>query len=109
MEALIKTYHLNIDLVKYILESCSEGYSTRGKKIKAVLHQFLEEVNVNPKLKAVLNKRNLKSLKPWLDKMDRFFKTLKMQAPSNLSALQQETEKIFGILNISANKLFSAV
>ena len=106
LEALLKNYHLNLDIIKYILETCSEEYSPKDKKIKEIFHQFLEEVAVKPKLKAVLNKKNLKIVKPWLHKMEQFFKTLKMHAPSNVKALQVETEKITGLLNISFVKLF---
>ena len=107
LEALLKNYHLNLNIIRYILGTCSESYSPRGKKIKEVFHQFLEETSTNPKLRSVLNKRNLKIVKPWLQKMDLFFKTLKMQQPSNVRILQQETEKITGLLNISFVKLSS--
>ena len=39
--------------------------------------------------------------------MDVYFKKLRFEEPGNTKQLQLETEKIFGILNISANKLFS--
>ena len=107
MEALLRTYHLNVELIKYILSTCSEDYLVKDKKVKAVFNRFLEEVSVNPGLKAILNKKNVKTMKPWLDKMDLFFKTLKMKQPLNAKALQAEAEKIMAILNISAAKLFS--
>jgi len=107
MEALLKNYHLNIDLIKYILKTFHVNYSGEGKKIKAVINDFLEEISVNPKLKSVLNKKNLKVVKPWLQKMDLFFKTLKIRQPTNTKALLIEAEKISSILNISAAKLFS--
>ena len=106
LEGLLKSYHLNIDLVKFILESSSPGHSFENKKIKAIVQEFLKESDANPTLKMIINKRSIKALKPWLLKMDLFFKNLKLQYPTNLSALQDETEKIFGILKISANKLF---
>ena len=107
LEALIKTYHLNVELIKYILSTCSEDYLTKDKKIKAVFHKFQEEVLVNPKLRATLSKKNLKILKPWFDKIDVFFKALKMRQPANTKALQLESEKIMALLNISASKLFA--
>lgn len=106
MEALLRTYHLNVELIKYILSACSDDYLVKDKKAKAVFHRFLEEVPVNPKLKAVLNKKNVKVMKPWLDKMDVFFKTLKLKQPLNVKILLAEAEKIMAILNISAAKLF---
>lgn len=106
LEALIRTYHLNADLVKFLLTTSSENYSSRNKKIKVLLHDFLEAIDSNPDLKMIIHKRSVKTLRPWSDKMDRFFKDLKLRYPSDLSALQEESEKIFGLLKISANKLF---
>jgi len=107
LEALLQNYHLNLDVIKYLLTTFAVNYSVDGKKIKVIVRDFLEEISVNPKLKSVLNKRNLKVVKPWLRKMDLFFKTLKIKQPANTKALQLESEKIFSILNISAAKLFS--
>lgn len=105
-EALLKTYHLNIDIIKHILLNANKDYSFKDKKIKLIVNEFLEEISINPNLKSILNKKNLKTVKPWLNKMDDFFKLLKLQSPSNTKSLLIETEKIFGILNISATKLF---
>lgn len=107
MEALLRTYHLNADIIRYILDTCSEDYLTKDKKVKAIFNKFLEEISVNQKLKAILAKKNLKTLKPWLGKMDVFFKTLKMRQPANMKDLQQEAEKIMGMLNISVSKMFA--
>jgi len=107
MEALLKNYHLNLDIIRYILSTYVSGYSFRDKKIKEIVNDVIEETSVNPKLKSILNKKNLKVLKPWLFKMDTFFKALKHGRPVNTKALQQETEKIFALLNISVNKLFA--
>ncbi|MES2680042.1 MAG: hypothetical protein V4635_09165 [Bacteroidota bacterium] len=107
MEALLKNYHLNLDIIKHILGTYSLDYSVEGKKIKTIINDFLEEISVNPQLKSILNKKNLKVVKPWLEKMDLFFKTLKLKPPANTNALLAETEKIFSILNISISKLFS--
>lgn len=107
LEALIKSYHLNVDLIKFMLSSAVPSYSTKDKKIKMIVQEFLKEIETNAKLKSILNKKNLKTVKPWLDNMDAFFKALKLQYPANVKALQSDTEKVFGILNISANKLFA--
>lgn len=107
LEALLRTYHLNVELIKYILSTCSEDYLVKDKKIKAIFHRFEEEVAVNARLRAVLNKRNLKTLRPWFGKIDTYFKALKLRQPSNTKALQAESEKIMALLNISASKLFA--
>ncbi|MBX3163262.1 MAG: hypothetical protein KF900_02185 [Bacteroidetes bacterium] len=106
LEALLKSYHLNVDLIKFLLCNSSENYSAKGKKIKVIVREFLHEIENNLTLKAILNKRNLKSVKPWLDEMDIFFKTLKLEYPANVKSLQSNSEKVFALLNISANKLF---
>lgn len=106
LEALINSYHLNVELIKFIFSTCSPGHNFENKKIKALVSEFLEETNSNEKLRTIINKKSIKSLKPWLTKTDQFFKSLKLHAPGNVSSLQDETEKIFGLLKISANKLF---
>lgn len=104
-EALLNSYHLNVELIRYMLSSTDSSYSSKDKKIKAIVHEFLEQIANNPGLKAIINKKNLKIVKPWLNKMDAFFKKLKLEPPSNVKELLLETEKIFGILNISVVKL----
>lgn len=106
MEALLKNYHLNLDLIKFMLSSSVPKYSAKDKKAKVILREFTQEIESNVKLKAILNKRNLKAVKPWLNKMDCFFKTVKLHYPDNVRALQADAEKVFVLLNISANKLF---
>jgi hypothetical protein len=109
LEALIKSYHLNIDLIRYLLKAAIPSYSFKDKKIKSIVNDFLTVVRENPQLKSIINKKSLKAVKTWLAKTDTFFKTMKTELPKNTSSLQQETEKIFGILNISANKVFAKV
>lgn len=106
LEALIKNYHLNVDLIKFMLSNAIPKYSAKDKKIKVIVREFLKEIESNAKLKAILNKKNLKTVKPWLDDMDAFFKILKLHYPSNIKSLQADTEKVFALLNISVNKLF---
>ncbi len=106
LEALLKSYHLNVDIILYLLRTSDPDYSAKDKKMKVIVHDFQEEINSNPKLKSILNKKNLKMLKPWLHKMDVFFKELKFEQAANTKTLLIETEKIFAILNISATKFF---
>ncbi|WP_317899405.1 hypothetical protein [Aurantibacillus circumpalustris] len=106
LEALIRSYHLNIDLLKFIFVRAVPGYELENKKVKVIVAEFLKELDNNMALKTFINKRSIKSLKPWLSKMDLFFKSLKLGQQKNIASLQDETEKIFGILKISTNKLF---
>jgi len=108
-EALIRAYQLNVELIRYMLMAVNPEHSPKDKKIKVLVKLFQDEMVIHPELKSIIHKRSLKSLKPWLSKMDHFFKTAKVSQPLDTKLLQQETEKIFGILNISANKLFAKV
>jgi hypothetical protein len=105
LEALIRTYHLNLDIIRYLLHHMSPRFSLEGKKVKIIVNELLKEIDHKPSLKTIIHKRSIKTLKPWLEKMDLFFKGLKLRQPSNINALQDESEKIFGMLKISANKL----
>lgn len=107
LEALLKNYHLNINLIKLIMMNAKPNYSFKDKKFKEVVREFQNEISINNDLKAIINKKTFKLVKTWLTKMDAFFKTLRFEEPANAKLLLDEAEKIFGILNISANKLFS--
>ncbi len=104
-EAVIRSYHLNVNLIRYILSVASPEQIITDKKPRVLVRMFLAQMTLRPELKSIINKKSLKSLKPWLKKMDEFFKSLKLAMPVNHSAVQLETDKIFGILKISANKI----
>lgn len=106
LEALLRAYHLNVELLKFIISKASPKYVFETKKMKGIVKEFHQQSLTNTSLKSIINKSSIKSLKPWLIKMDSFFKALKLNQPANLPLLQTENEKIFGILKISANKLF---
>jgi hypothetical protein len=109
LEALLRNYHLNIDLIKLILINVKPDYSFEGKKFKTVMSEFQHEISVNAELKPIINKKTFKLVKTWLVKMDSYFKKLKFEEPANTKLLMSETQKIVGVLNISANKLFSRI
>ncbi len=106
IEAFIKSYHLNIELIKFILLKSKPNYQFKDKKIKNIINDFLNEITNDQKLKSIINKKNLKIVKPWLIKIDSYFKNLKLGAIINTKPLLSENEKVFGIINISATKLF---
>lgn len=105
VEALLRSYHLNADLFRFILASVRPGAPAGEKKMKVLVNELLADMDKDPGIRMIINKRSLKALKTWLLKMDVFFKTLKLRFPANVTALQEETEKIYGLLKISANKL----
>jgi hypothetical protein len=104
-EALIRSYQLNVDLLRYIISQSDDDKTQQDKKVKALVKHLLEKATSDSRLKTIVSKKSFKALKPWLTKMDEFFKALKMCHAFNAKPLQSETEKIYGILKISANKL----
>ncbi len=105
LEALLKNYHLNILLIRFLLKSGTKSPNQEAVKIKHLMTLFIEEVSVNPDLKTIINKKNLKFVKPWLTKMEDFFKSMKQGEIKQAKTLQMESEKVFAVLHISAAKL----
>jgi len=105
LEALIRSYHLNVELIKQLLSTAEPKRNVSGKKIKSLVKALLEISEQKPELKSLINKRSIKSLKPWVEKMESFFKSLKLSGSYRVNTLQLETDKIFGILKISVNKI----
>jgi hypothetical protein len=106
LEALLKNYHLNVDLLKFISLKLTAVKHNEDLKVKHILSHLLEETSRRGDLKTIIGKKNLKTVKPWLSKMDVCFKTLRSQEPTNVKILLNEGEKIFAILHISASKIF---
>lgn len=105
LQALLMNYHLNLDIMRFMITNANKSYSFEDKKLKLITREFQYEIETNEHLKSVINKKSFKLVKTWLQKMDVFFKQLKLSNPGNTKALYNETEKIFLILNISINKL----
>jgi hypothetical protein len=105
LEALIKNYHLNLEILKFISFKINPDKSTKNLKAKELLSLVIDEIHAQPKSKIIISKKNLKMLKPWLVKMDFYLKTLKMKSPTNTKSLLHECEKIFAVLNISLAKI----
>ncbi len=106
IEALFMKYHLNIGVLKYISSRIDPSNNVTNKKPKEVLGDLISAVNSRPTSKTIVNKKNLKILKPWLNKMDEYLKILKVKSPTTTKNLLLESEKIFTILNISLTKIF---
>jgi aspartokinase len=107
LESLLQNYHLNVDLLKLICTKSEVKYCDADKKLKSIVNGLAKEIDENQKLKTIISKKNLKIVKVWVGKMDVFFKTLKYKYPTNCKTLFLETQKISGVLNISAHKIFS--
>jgi hypothetical protein len=104
-EALIKNYHLNLNLIKYIFNNCSATKSTQNKKFRVLVEELIDELNANPHYKSIISKTSLKQILPWALKMEVFFKTLKLKQPSNTKILLHDSEHILAILTISVAKI----
>lgn len=105
LEALMRYYLLNVDLIKFILQVTAPELDLKDKKIKTVVRLFIEELSMHPELKSIIHKSSLKALQPWLTKMDHYFKMLKMGQHTSPNPLITESEKIFALLKISVNKV----
>jgi hypothetical protein len=108
LEALLRTYHMNLSLMKHILASGSSGAATEGKKLKPFLKKFFKNHKRSEKLKSTISSQSVKSLQVWLEKTDTFFRTLKMRQPANTKQLLEESTRIAGMLSISLNKVGAA-
>lgn len=108
-EALLRTYHMNISLMKHLLSKTAPRSGSDVKKLKPFLKRFFKAHKNSEKLKSTINSRSVKSIQVWLEKTDSFFKTLKMRQPTNTRQLLEESTRIAGLLNISLNKLNHAI
>ncbi|MEI6019500.1 MAG: hypothetical protein WCR21_00085 [Bacteroidota bacterium] len=106
LEALIRIYHLNMDLLCFIVESSIPNLSLHNKKNKEILELFSLELEVNSNLKTIISKKSSKPIKAWFKQMDVFIKALKRKVPQKITVLMQQGESNFLLLNMSANKLF---
>lgn len=105
IEALLDIYYLNIEVLRYMTLKFTSVNADESIKVKHMMDNLISEIEKRPELKTIITKKNLKVLKPWLSKMDDFFKTLKNNKPDNSKMLLLEGEKVFGILKISFTKL----
>lgn len=104
-EALIKNYHLNLHLVKYIFSNCCASKTTFNKKLSILLNELLYEIENHPNIKCVISKKSIKQILPWALKMELFFKLLKIKEPANTKLLLTESESVLAILSISSAKI----
>lgn len=104
-EALIRSYHLNLELIRFILSFSEKAGNPADMKIKKVIQQLLKELSLNPRLKSIINKKHFKAVKLWTLKMEQFFRDMKQGTHRNPKELLVETERIAGLLNISVAKL----
>lgn len=108
VEALFKSYHLNLEVLRFLSSKISPATPVKDLKPKELLGHLIQQLENNSSAKSVISKKNLKAVKPWLVKMDAFFRSMKLKQPANTKAILAEGEKIFALLNISAAKLHAS-
>ncbi len=104
LEALLRAYHVNVSLLKYILEQGSEKTTSENHKPGNLLKSLVKARKKNPGLKSLIGSQSLKSVRIWLDKSDKYFKTLKIRQPYNTKRLLDESTRICSMLNVSVSK-----
>jgi hypothetical protein len=105
LEALMRIYLLNVELVRFLLLTVAPHADMKDKKIKAIVKLLLAELAMHPEMKSIIQKKSLKAIQPWLAKMDLYFRHLKMGQHTSPNPLILESEKVLGLLKISFNKV----
>jgi hypothetical protein len=105
MEALIIAYQSCTLLLKDIGKKVVTETGDPIKKPKAILKVILQMADTDERLKKLLGKKSLKTLKPWYEKMDVFFDTIKQQNPRNTKTLLEEAEYALNILHITHQRV----
>jgi len=104
-EALIRLYLLNVSMIKFILSVLTPELDMKDEKIKNTLKILIRELSLHPEMKAVIQKKSLKSLQSWIEKTDLYFKGLKAGVSRPTNTLYQETEQVCALLKISVSKV----
>ncbi|MBA3662833.1 MAG: hypothetical protein H0W61_01305 [Bacteroidetes bacterium] len=104
MESLLKLYHLNTGILRFVSDKLHVA-NDASMKPGELVEKLLIEIEKRPDIKSVIAKKNLKSVRPWFEKMDAFFKTIKRKEPSNTKTLQAESEQVLAVLKMAATKL----
>lgn len=104
-EALLRYYQLNVSILR-LLQLKLSNTGNQSAKPKEVLLDLLEVVKTSANAKAIITRKNLKPVKPWAENMGAYFRLLKTGKIPPPAKLLGESEKIFGILNISLTKVF---
>lgn len=105
LEALLRMYHLNINILRFISSRSNVPDADSSAKPLQLIESLVAEINLRPDIKAIMAKKNLKSLRPWFSKMDLFFKVLKRKEPANTQTLLNESEQVLALLKIATTKL----
>jgi len=103
LEALILSYHLNYNLLKFLYTKLRAD-NPDSSKLKLIITDFESQLEQNPDLKRILSKKNFKIAKFALVKTEAILKALKSKLPANTSKLLLENINANHLLSISVNK-----
>ncbi|MCA6437266.1 MAG: hypothetical protein ACK5QC_10280 [Bacteroidota bacterium] len=103
LEALILSYHLNYNLLKFLYNKLKVNRPDNSK-LKLIITDIESQLEQNPELKRILSKKNFKVAKFTLVKTESILKALKSKLPANTSKLLLENINANHLLSISVNK-----
>ena len=98
VEGLIRYHLLNSEILGFILAKCISGFENSFHKPKHLMQILQQELKRNAPLRKLMNKRNFKLVKIWLEGMDLYFKQLKTALPQNSEKLFSEAEQASDVL-----------
>lgn len=105
IEAFFLYYQLNARLMRYILSALQHEKVAGDKKLRVVIKLLQSSIEKDPANSSVIQKRSVKAMKLWVTKCEAHIKALKNGISPPLTGALQESEKIYGILKITVNKL----
>ncbi len=105
MEAFLRLYLLNVSMIKFILSVLAPTIDMKDEKVKNTLKILIRELSLHQEMKSVIQKKSLKTLQTWIEKMDTYFKSLKNGEPRPIPALYAESEQVCALLKISVAKV----
>jgi hypothetical protein len=105
VEALLNKYILVVDLLNFVSLKINPSNHSLNVKAKDNVRALGLSLAKNASARSVINKKNLKSVKLWIGKMDTYLKTYRIKRPGGTASLLQEGEKVFTLLNVAAQKL----
>lgn len=104
MEGLMETYLLNAGIISAIHSSVTSRPAP-AKRPRDILNMLILMAKSRKEVKAVIQARNLKSIKPWLKDMEVYLRTIRTKKPANTKTLLNNGEKAFHILHIAYSKM----
>jgi hypothetical protein len=94
-EALVRTHHLNFQLLQGIVDVSGKKKSSRPPKYKRVVRALHKQ---GKSLKSITSPADLKSINAWADDFPLYLKNLRAGVPANTESLLTRSTKVTSIL-----------